>query len=223
MIAAACTAIAVVALGAALRPRPAMRRPRRPLAVEAVPRIRGRRFRPRRAPQVTAASVAVWCESMARVVRSGSSLTTAIRSTEPPPGAEELITQFILAIDRGGRLADAVAAPTDSPHLHLALVVLRACATNGGPPAEPLDRAAATLRGRAADVGERQTQSAQARLSAIVMTVLPVAMLGLLLLTSSSVRTAATGPVGLAAVGVGGALNLIGWRWMRRIISGTIS
>jgi tight adherence protein B len=160
---------------------------------------------------------------MARVVRSGSSIATAIRTTEPPSACTAQVNTIILALDRGSRLADAVAVSTDSAHLHLALVVLRACAVNGGPPAEPLDRAAATLRGRAADAAERQTQSAQARLSAIVMTVLPVAMLGLLLLTSSATRNAALGSVGLGAMILGAGLNLGGWRWMRRIIAGATS
>ena len=57
MIAAACTAIAVVALGAALRPRPSTRRPRPPLAIEAAPRTRALRFRRRPSAQVTAASL----------------------------------------------------------------------------------------------------------------------------------------------------------------------
>jgi len=156
---------------------------------------------------------------MARVVRSGSSLATAVRTTEPPTGSAEQIDQVILALDRGSRLADALQLTTVSPHLNLALAVLRACALNGGPPAEPLDRAASTLRGRAADAAERQTQSAQARLSAIVMTILPVAMLALLLATSATTRAATVTPAGIAAVTVGGALNLGGWRWMRRIIA----
>jgi tight adherence protein B len=160
---------------------------------------------------------------MARVVRSGSSLTTAVRCTAPPAGCIEDVDQVVLALDRGSRLADALERSTTSPHVNLALAVLRACALNGGPPAEPLDRAAATLRGRAADAAERQTQSAQARLSALVMTTLPVAMLGLLLATSSSTRAATISPAGVAAVTVGGALNFGGWRWMRRIIGGVAS
>lgn len=217
MIAAACAAIAVVAAGAALRPRPAPRRPRRM-------RTARRRWPPRRpgrstrSAAVAAADVAVWCEAMARVVRSGSTVATALRTTEAPIGCAVQVDQIVLALDRGSRLSDALELTTTSPHLNVALAVLRACALNGGPPAEPLDRAAATLRGRAADAAERQTQSAQARLSAIVMTVLPVAMLALLLATSSATRTATASPAGVVAVAIGGALNVGGWRWMQRII-----
>ena len=98
--------------------------------------------------------------------------------------------------------------------------MLRACAEHGGPPGEPIDRAAATLRGRAADLAERRTHSAQARLSAVVMTWLPIAMLALLLVSSASVRAAVTGPAGLLVVASGAILNFVGWRWMGRIIEG---
>ena len=47
------------------------------------------------------------------------------------------------------------------------------------------------LRGRAADRADRRVQSASARLSALVMTLLPAAMLLVLLLTSRSVRLVA--------------------------------
>ena len=217
MIAAVCAAVGTFAFGAAIRPRPATRRPQRQRAVWR-PLVHGRSIRRSRTSAVTAADVAVWCEAMARVVRSGSSLATAVRATEPPARCSSQIDQVILALDRGSRLADALQLTTVSPHLNLALAVLRACALNGGPPAEPLDRAAATLRGRAADAAERQTQSAQARLSAIVMTILPVAMLALLLATSATTRAATATPVGIVAIVLGGVLNLGGWRWMQCII-----
>lgn len=221
MIAAMCTAVAVVALGAALHPRPGSRRIAAPASRRATPWRAVLRPRPSGRPTpVTAAEVAAWCEGLARVVRSGSTLATALRTTHPPAGCSTYVSGVVLALDRGTRLAEALARPTPSPHVDLAVMVLRACTVNGGPPAEPLDRAAATLRGRAAAAAERQTQSAQARLSATVMTVLPVAMLALLLATSATTRTAAVTPVGSIALVLGAALNLAGWRWMRRIIAG---
>jgi tight adherence protein B len=142
-----------------------------------------------------------------------------VRAGTAPPAVEHVVESICLALDRGQPLADAL-RPTglESPHLDVVLTVLRACARHGGPAAEPLDRAAATLRARAADHADRLTHSAQARMSAVVMTCLPVAMLGLMLLTSASVRVAVGSPVGLLAVGVGAVLNAIGWLWMRRTI-----
>jgi tight adherence protein B len=97
-------------------------------------------------------------------------------------------------------------------------VVVRACAEHGGSAAEPIDRAAAALRQRAALAGERRTNSAQARMSALVMTGLPAAMLMLLTITSGSVRAAATSPVGSIAIAIGALLNIAGWHWMRQLI-----
>lgn len=219
MIAALCSGVAVLTIAGALRPRP--------IARSAVPTISTCRARPamtwawlaRRAGPITAAEVASWCEGLARVIRSGSTLVNALRSVEPPDGCRPVIDGVVLALDRGARLTDALAVRSTSAHLDLAVTVLRACAVNGGPAAEPLDRAASTLRGRATDAAERQTQSAQARMSAVVMTVLPVAMLALLLATSSSTRQAALTSAGLLTIGLGGILNLVGWRWMRRIVA----
>lgn len=219
-------ALATALVGAALQPRPPRRSPvpagevgNTGLPTGAAGRFgsvrRLRRDRPIR-PDV----VGAWCESLARVVRTGSTLVAAIDTTPAPSGAEAVVDRIRLSVHRGERLADALATSTASPHLNLALNVLRACALNGGPPAEPLDRAASVLRGRAADAAERRTHSAQARLSAIVMTVLPVAMLALLLATSSSTRAAVATPTGLLLVGGGVVLNLCGWSWSRRIIAG---
>lgn len=231
MITAICCAIAVTAAGAALRPRPPARHPLGASADavganpdgaadrERAPTQLGGAIR-RRRRAVDPAGVAVWCEQLARAVRSGSTLPAAIRSTAPPAAIDVEVGRLRLALDRGVRLADAVAEPSGSPHLDLALAVIRACALNGGQAAEPLDRAASTLRGRAADLADRSVHSAQARLSAVVMTTLPIAMLALLYLTSAATRAAVHAPAGLAAVGVGGLLNLAGWCWMRRAIRG---
>jgi hypothetical protein len=58
-------------------------------------------------------------------------------------------------------------------------------------------------------------------MSALVMTCLPGAMLGLLVLTSSSVRGAAMSTLGVTAIVLGILLNLAGWGWMQRLIART--
>lgn len=229
MISAALGAVAVMLTGFALRPQPAMRRPIPGSAPSAVPaRWRGSilerlghrmRVRRRRRQTVTPFDVATWCEGLARAVRSGATLSGALRSADAPASCRSERDRIVLTLDRGGSVADAAATDSGSPHLDVALVVLRACATHGGAAAEPLDRAAMTLRGRAADDAERRTQSAQARMSAVVMTVLPAAMLALLLATSSTTRDAVASPVGATAIVIGAALNLAGWRWMRHMIA----
>jgi tight adherence protein B len=61
-------------------------------------------------------------------------------------------------------------------------------------------------------------QSAQARLSATVLTWLPIAVLGVMLATSPAVRRVVVSPLGATIVTVGTTINLLGWWWMRRIV-----
>jgi tight adherence protein B len=230
-------AAAVAALAAAVRPFPPSRDPARASSgsdVAPARRAGPSRLRPttrdpqRRKRAIGPEEVARWCDELARATRSGSTLAAAVRTVAPPRQAEAAVARVTLALDRGAPLLEALdrADHTSAPDadldadFELALTVLRACAHNGGPPGEPIDRAAATLRGRAADAAERRTHSAQARMSAVVMTCLPVAMLGLLLMTSGPVRSAVVRPSGAIVVAVGGLLNVAGWRWMRRIIGG---
>jgi tight adherence protein B len=88
----------------------------------------------------------------------------------------------------------------------------------GGSNAAALDRTAASLRVLAADRQERQGQAAQARLSAHVLTVVPLAMLSLLLLLDSDVRATLHTPIGAACVVSGLFLNGVGWLWMHHLI-----
>jgi Flp pilus assembly protein TadB len=91
-------------------------------------------------------------------------------------------------------------------------------ASAGGSPAAPIDRVAAALRLRAVDRAERASQAAQARLSAHVLTVVPLVMLTLLAIVDADVRAAIAGGPGAASVGIGLLLNASGWCWMRRIV-----
>ena len=162
--------------------------------------------------------IAGWCDGVARDVRSGRSLAAALRTIDPPDGT--CLAAIPHALARGRPLTDALSVPDPSPDEQAVLTVLTACAHHGGPAAQPLDQVAATLRRRAADAAERAVHSAQARLSALVMTVLPGAVLSLLLVTSPSTRATTGSPVGVAIVVVGLGLNVMGWLWMRRIIVG---
>ena len=220
MIAASATALLIVLLGYRWQPRP--ERVAELTAVEAMPASRQRRLGPlplaRRAGRLGPDDVAEWCARLAAACRSGDTLGAALRTTEPPEAARAHLRPLALALQRGVPLEDALQAIPPQVHLDVARTVIAACVRTGASPAEPLDRAAAALRARTAEIADRATHSAQARLSAVVMTVLPVAMLALLLATSPSVRAAVATPVGGITVLAGAALNVGGWRWMRRII-----
>lgn len=223
MLSALLAACAVVALAARFQPMPRVRSfsPQRGVTTSRPRQRRARRAMLRRERPVDPAELAVWCDALARALRAGSTLHQSLRTVAPPRAVARQLEPALLALERGASLSGALAdLETISPHLDLAVVVLRACAEHGGPAAEPIDRAAAALRQRAALAGERRTHSAQARMSATVMTLLPGAMLGLLIVTSGSVRAAVSSPSGVAAVMLGAALNLAGWWWMRRMIEG---
>ena len=178
MIPGMLAAVAVLVLGVAVAPdrcraavvavsdRSPTRRPRPRRSRNPTPRpaVDGRSRRPRRLVR------------RASPVRSVAErrCNHALRSVAPPPTVDDQLAPAMLALERGASVAGAFAdLQTRSPHLDLVVVVMRACAEHGGAAAEPIDRAASALRQRAALAGERRTQSAQARMSAIVMTLPP--------------------------------------------------
>ncbi len=103
----------------------------------------------------------------------------------------------------------------------MAAGALALAATAGGPQARAIDGAAATFRDRRAVAGEVRAQSAQARLSALVIGLLPVAFL--LWAAATDRRTAAflvADPLGVVCLGAGVALEALGALWMRRVVRG---
>ncbi len=216
--AAVATGLAVTALATALTARHP--RPR-------VPPIAGeRRRRPplllvRGVPKPGPDDVADWCELVARSLRSGSSLTAAVTAGATVESSMAATVEPVARFVRRGEplvvALDGAGVDPASP-AGLAFTVLRSCARFGGPAAIPLERAAATLRSRAAVAAEQRAQSAQAQLSARVLTLVPIALLGLLAVTDGKVRAAIGTPAGLAVVGLGALLNVVGALWMRRII-----
>jgi Flp pilus assembly protein TadB len=144
------------------------------------------------------------------------------------PPLREAVGPVLGAVERGRSLVDALdeqrrdarldgdAPPTAA--IRLALSVVGTSAQLGGPAAAPLERVATTLRVRSALVDEQRAQSAQAELSARVLTFVPLGLLGLLIVTDANVRAALGTPAGVAVVSIGGILNLAGWRWMRHIV-----
>ena len=217
--------VAVVAAGATLRgatatplriPPPASSRVRASRLSTTMVAVLGRRG----APDETA--MATWCEHVARGMRTGSSLRRAMTDAGPAvPAAASALAPALGRLDRGVGLGQALGELDDDPSTPVGLVVgvLVACADLGGPAATPLDRTAATLHARAVERDERRSASAQARLSARVLTTLPVATLGVMALVEPSTRAAVTTPAGLACLLAGTLCNLTGWWWMRWVIA----
>lgn len=225
----ASSAVLVVALAAAVRPRghrqpPAAVAPERGDApartlvtrvVALVATQRRRRARP------DTDALAAWCDDLSRRVRAGASLREAL--TEAPSvdlAWASAAAPMRRALARGATTDAALerieVAGADA---RLVVTVLSTAARLGGSPAAAIDRTAAALRQRSADRADRQVQSAQARLSAHVLTVLPVAMLGVLAATDPDVRAAVAAPIGALCVVAGLLVNSVGWLWMRRVVA----
>jgi tight adherence protein B len=165
--------------------------------------------------------VADWCELVARALRSGTSLSGSIAAGAAVDSAMAPMAATVMRqAARGEPLVVALDAVRVDPSsaAGLGIAVLRSCARFGGPAAAPLERAAATLRAREAVLAEQRAHSAQARLSARVLTLIPVALLALLATTDAKVRAAILTPAGATVVVLGAALNGLGSLWMRRII-----
>lgn len=186
------------------------------------PRVAGRgRVRWRRRASVTDRDMAGWCEVAAREMRAGASLARAVeRASRMQSLAGAAFTPALDALRRGQPLTVAIERVDVERARPLGVVVpvLRACTELGGPAAPPLERAAATLHGRADADAERWAHSAQARLSAAVLTILPLGVLALLAAGEPSIRASLVTPPGMICVVAGGVLNAAGWWWMRRVI-----
>ncbi|CAN5768138.1 type II secretion system F family protein [soil metagenome] len=198
---------------------------RRPVDLDARPQVpstaRAGRGRQRRRRTPDEQQLAAWCQHVARQVRTGSSLPSAFEAAcerIPTVGAE--FADVVRAQVRGSSLAGALARRDhDGEAVGLVVAVVRTCARLGGPAAEPLDRACATLHRRAAARCERRVHSAQAEMSAKVLTLLPLGVLTLLVATDADVRQALARPIVQTCLALGLALNALGWWWMRRIIA----
>lgn len=156
-------------------------------------------------------------DAIARQVRSGSTLVGALVDLVDGFPMFAVIPQRLNA---GDSLAQALASiEPGEPDAALTLQALSATSHLGGPIAATLDEAAAVLRGRTAARAERWAHGAQARLSARVLTIVPLGFAGWSALSSQRTRSVYLSSFagGVCAL-LGLFLNLIGWRWMKKIV-----
>lgn len=174
---------------------------------------------------VPPATVADWCDAISRRLRAGETLRLVLARERPTNVALVAQTEPLRrALDRGESVADAIAAAASASAsrygaLDLVWSVLAITSDYGGNTAEPIDGVAAGLRLQSADAQERTVHSAQARLSAHVLTAVPLVVLALLVATDREVRLIVSRPTGWWLVGGGLLLNLCGWSWMRRVVT----
>jgi Flp pilus assembly protein TadB len=183
---------------------------------------RTRWFRRRRRPPMDS-DVAAWCERVSVGLRSGRSLTAAVIDADvSTEGGERPFGGVVHAVQRGRSLGDAFRAVEADPSTPtgLAAPVLATCADLGGASAAPVEALADVLLARASERAERLAASAQARLSARVLTTVPFGLALLLIVAEPSVRHVLSSTAGATCVVGGALLNLAGWSWMRTMIRG---
>ncbi len=162
-------------------------------------------------------------EDVARILRSGASLPEAIAGAGDRAAsvvAGDLAT-VASAVRQGIGLVPALEAWAQhraSPAVRLAAAALGLAAEAGGSQARAVDGIAQTLRARTALVGEVRALSSQARLSALVIGVAPVAFTGLTLTADPATASfLLDSSLGWLCLGGGLGLDLAGAWWMQRL------
>lgn len=169
------------------------------------------------------AGLAPALEALARSLRSGAGIRTALgeAGAGAPPGLQADLARVVSDSERGDGLVaalDAWAARRPLRGVALAATALTLGLEAGGAQARAVDGVAATMRQRARADAEAKALGAQARLSAGVIAVAPVAFAGLAAVldprTAEFLFRTGTGALFIAA---GLTLDLLGAVWMARL------
>jgi tight adherence protein B len=162
---------------------------------------------------------------MASSLRAGHSflqaLDTTAREIQAPANVE---FQRLVAEIRLGRPAeDALEALADrvgSPDFRWAVLAVNIQREVGGNLAEILDNVSDTLRERAMMRRQVRVLTAEGRLSAWVLAILPFAIaLYMFAVNPKYISLLFTKQIGLVMLGVGGILMVLGILWMRKIVN----
>ena len=225
------TATALVLASARPRPvRPPSRAAGRPVApdlrargTEILDRVLPGRRTARRDRQLPDA-----LDRLGASLRAGDAIGPALVALAPavadPLGGE--LQGVGRSIEHGGGVAEALARWAGAPHssrdVRLVAAALTVGAGSGGEVARAVDGVAATLRERHEVAAEAHALATQARSSAALLVVAPLAFAGLVATVEpGAVAFLVTTPIGLACLLLGIALDVVGALWMARIVRST--
>jgi tight adherence protein B len=162
--------------------------------------------------------------ALAAALRGGLSLSGSLayaRDEAEPPMREDL-ARLVGRVDVGVPIIAALGEWADqlgSEDARLLVGVLDLHHRSGGDLPSVLDGVASTLRERRAAHREVRALTAQARLSGLILGTLPIGFFGFLMLTSRhEMLDAIATPLGRTAVGLGLALELAAFLWIRRLL-----
>lgn len=158
---------------------------------------------------------------IARALRSSQTLSSAlVASTAHHP--TDVTRELARMVTAGTPLVEAcqrTIRDESDRDVVMSLHVLSISASTGGDIAETIDSLVTTLDDRAHARAERRTQAATALASTRLITWLPVACGGYMLLEHRDVRhTLIATPLGWTCLIVGAALNVVGRRWTRILV-----
>ena len=161
---------------------------------------------------------------MASSLRAGHSflqaLDTTAREIQAPANVE--FQRLVSEIRLGRPAEDALEALADrvgSPDFRWAVLAVNIQREVGGNLAEILDNVSDTLRERAMMRRQIRVLTAEGRLSAWVLAILPFAIaLYMFAVNPKYISLLFTKQIGLVMLGVGGVLMVLGILWMRKIV-----
>ena len=162
-------------------------------------------------------------EAVARFLRSGSSLSVALReaSAELDESLRRELAVVLAGADEGRPLAESFAdwaRASSSPARQMVAAAMVIAHTLGGGAAHTFDALASSLRARASARRESEVMAAQARASALVIGVAPFAFaLVISAVDPSMARTVLQSSTGQLCLVAGVALELAGLGWIRRL------
>ncbi|MEY2469139.1 MAG: tight adherence protein [Actinomycetota bacterium] len=168
-------------------------------------------------------NLAQFLDAVGRSIRSGGSIASAIdEAAAVARGAVASDTRRVAAgVQRGQpitRALDSWIRTRERGSVRLAVGALGLAVETGGPPARVIEEVSSALRQRQQLEGEARALAAQARLSALVVGLAPIAFAALTCITDRKNAHLLFGtPIGLACVTVGLILDALGALWMRRI------
>lgn len=161
---------------------------------------------------------------LATALGSGSSLPQAIRyvgeHAEEPVGA--VFSRAAFSMDCGmpvGLVLDDVLRELGAPGLDLVVAALKISQRTGAPLKDLLADASEVVVERIELRRALDVKTAQARLSAQVVALMPLAMIGFLALVSADFQRGVATPIGMASVAVALGLDAIAWLVIRKIMA----
>lgn len=159
-------------------------------------------------------------DALARSARHNATASDALQQLpEHVPSIFRTVIQHVRHLHTVVDAIDTASSAADNEDDRTTLWLLHAALVHGFFIPQALDRGAVVLREIATARGELAVASAQSRLSARILTFIPLGLAAFAALVSDTARSAMFGSsTGFTALCVGVLLSWLGWRWIHRLV-----